>query len=356
MLTNILLYSLFFHFVWLEWALAASNETDRTRPPTTITKGVNITKPGCQRKCGNLTVPYPFGIGLGSGCSIDPWFDINCNTSFNPPKPYSAKGNLEVIDISDSQMRIKNWVAASCYNQLGNLTRANPVRIRLAPYFSFSDANKFTIEETGLISPAGVSLCSASEDLLDGYCTGIGCCQTSIPKGLQSFVASLGSLDNHTNVWSFDPCGYAFLAEQDSFTFHSSDLKDETFKNRTIENVPIVLDWVIGNQTCTEAQKSNDFACQKNSKCIDSDTDLGGYRCSCFEGYEGNPYLEPGCKDTNECENSPCDPQGICTNTPGTYNCSCPHGFIGDGTKDGRGCIKQTSPFPAMKFSLGTCE
>ncbi|KAK4418906.1 Wall-associated receptor kinase [Sesamum alatum] len=344
MIRSFLLCSLFFNFTWLQTALAASNKTNSSRAPTTITKGVNITKPGCQRKCGNLTVPYPFGIGIGSGCSIDPWFDINCNATFNPPKPFTSKGSLEVIEISDSQMRVKNLVAVSCYDQLGNLTTQNPrLRISLPPYFTFSDANKFTIvgcDDLALISGRDgsnftsgcVSLCSKREDLLDG------------------------SLGYHTDVWSFNPCGYTFLAEEESFTFHPSDLQDDTFKNRTIENVPIVLDWVIGNRTCSEAQKVNDFTCRENSICTDSDTRLGGYRCSCFEGYDGNPYLEPGCKDKNECESSPCDPQGTCTNTPDSFICSCPQGFIGDGKKDGRGCVKQTSPFPAMKLSLGTYE
>lgn len=146
------------------------------------------------------------------------------------------------------------------------------------------------------ITTACVSFCSAKEEILDGHCTGIGCCQTSMLKGLQGFFASVASLTNHTSVWSFNPCGYAFLAEKDRFTFHSSDLNDETFENRTIENVPILLDFVIGNKTCSEAQKSNDLACHKNNSCVDSDTNLGGYHCSCFEGYEGNPYLEPGCQ------------------------------------------------------------
>ncbi|XP_051131621.1 wall-associated receptor kinase 2-like [Andrographis paniculata] len=364
MLKIFLLYSFLFHFTWLHSALADSDKTNTARSPTTITKGLNISKPGCPSKCGKLAVPYPFGIGIGSGCSIGQAFDIKCDTSFSPPKPYKGTSGFEVISISNSQIRIKNLLASGCYNQNGNLTSRRVIEIFWESQFTFSDANKFTVvgcDDIALIGGMGgtdfssgcVSLCSRKEDILEGYCTGIGCCQTSIPNGLKGFSTTMMSIYKHIEVSSFNLCGYGFLAEENTFIFHSSDLSDAEFINRTRDNVPVVLDWVISNQTCSEAQKSNDYACRKNSKCIDSDTKSGGYHCTCFEGYEGNPYLDQGCNDKNECENSPCDPQGICTNIPGSYNCSCPHGFHGDGMKDGRGCVKHASSFPAVKFSLG---
>ncbi|XP_012844337.1 PREDICTED: wall-associated receptor kinase 1-like [Erythranthe guttata] len=307
MLSNIIFYYLFFHFVSVECALAVSNQTSTKRPPTTFTKGPNIAKPGCQSKCGNLTFPYPFGIGLGSGCSLHPTFDIRCDNSFNPPKSFLENINFEVIDVTDSQMRIKNFMISNCYNQRGNLTSQNTFRIGPLPLpFSLSDGNKFTIvgcddislqfgNEKGNSTNGCISVCSSREQILDGYCSGIGCCQSSIPKGLTSFSTSLGSINNHINVWSFNPCAFAFLAEQDTFTFHSSYLSDVTFKNKTIENVPILLNWVIRNETCDEARKFDDFACHKNSNCMNSDTGVNGYNCRCFDGYEGNPYLNPGC-------------------------------------------------------------
>lgn len=57
--------------------------------------------------------------------------------------------------------------------------------------------------------------------------------------------------------------------------------------------------------------------------------------------------------DVNECENNPCDEHGICTNTPGSYNCSCVDGYLGDGRKEGRSCIAQNSQFPVIKLALG---
>lgn len=271
----------------------------------TITKGANITKPGCPRQCGNLTVPYPFGVGLG--CAIGNWFEINCNTSFNPPKPFI--GQLEIYEISDSQLRISNVMAKKCYNQTGALVQENIAwtNLKTTPY-SFSELNKFTVigcDDFALITGSDdrnftsgcVSLCSKAEDVQDGYCSGIGCCQTSIPRGLKYYFASLSTLKNHTTVFSFDPCSYAFLGEQDRFIFRgASDFSDPNFQQRTLATVPIVLDWAIGNLSCSAAQKANDYACQANSYCVDSDTGLGGYRCSCNQGYEGNPYVSPGCQ------------------------------------------------------------
>ena len=279
--------------------IISTNET-----ASTISKGAIITKPGCPRQCGNLTVPYPFGVG--QGCGIGSWYEINCNTSFNPPRAF--QGGVQVYEITDSQVRISNSMAEKCYNQSGALIQQKSAWTDLggSPY-TFSEVNKFTVigcDDFALITGSEgrnftsgcVSLCSKAEDVLDGYCSGIGCCQTSVPKGLKYYFTSLSSLRNHTQTFSFNPCSYAFLGEQDRFTFHgASDFADPNFMQRTLGTVPIVLDWVLGNQSCAAAQKANDYACQGNSTCVDSDSGFGGYRCSCNKGYEGNPYLSPGC-------------------------------------------------------------
>ncbi|KAK3006378.1 LOW QUALITY PROTEIN: hypothetical protein RJ639_016592 [Escallonia herrerae] len=225
-------------------ALTSVTSTDNTTATTTITKVKTIAKPGCQTRCGNLTVPYPFGIGLGSGCSIGEWFDISCNTSFYPPKPFL--GSIEIYGISDTQLRVHNAVAKKCYNRTGGLVHENTSWTDLGktPY-SFSEANTFTVigcDDFALIdgddqrnfTSGCVSLWSKAEDVLNGSCSGIGCCQTSMPKGLNNYLTSLSSLKNHMGVWSFDPCSYAFLGELNSFTFRgASDFSDPDFKNRT---------------------------------------------------------------------------------------------------------------------------
>ncbi|KAK1386875.1 putative Wall-associated kinase 2 [Heracleum sosnowskyi] len=98
----------------------------------------------------------------------------------------------------------------------------------------------------------------------------------------------------------------------------------------------------VGNDSCTEAaQDTISFACKyPNSHCING-TRSTGYRCSCNEGFEGNPYLSPGCKDINECEQiDSCDQ--VCTNTYGSFICSCRNGYSADVSNPKR-CISKTS-------------
>lgn len=208
----------------------------------------------------------------------------------------------------------KNNVGSRCYDQAGVLINDDSINFSLGlTSFSFSDLNSLMVvgcDDLALIlgyegrnfTSGCISLCAKKEDIIEGYCSGIGCCQTSIPTGLKSFVSLTRSLNNHTNVSSFNPCGYLFLGEPDKFIFKSSDLSNSSFRNKVIEEVPVVIDWVIGNGSCTVAKKSADYACGENSVCVDSKTGLGGYRCSCKPGYQGNPYISPGCIDINESE------------------------------------------------------
>ncbi|KAF5750272.1 hypothetical protein HS088_TW03G00606 [Tripterygium wilfordii] len=292
---------------------------------------MDLYAPGCQKNCGNLTIPYPFGIG--EGCSLSEEFSITCNNSYNPPRPYLRLKRLEVMDISQHDLRIKNEVAYACYNeshpvQTNEILADTPINLNNTP-FTFSDtANRFTLlgcNSMALLAGDNMSLsgciskCNQTNDVDSGSCSSSGCCQAPVPQNLKVFQTLLMNENNYSKSWTFNPCTYAFIVDQASYSFEASDLYGHLDSLQKFRNAPVVIDWAIGNETCQEAQRNlGTYLCQRNSLCLESAS--RGYRCSCKPGYEGNPYLSPGCTDIDECAN-PNICKDKCINLPGSYQC-----------------------------------
>ncbi|KAL0323819.1 UNVERIFIED_CONTAM: Wall-associated receptor kinase-like 8 [Sesamum calycinum] len=203
----------------LSWTVAAIY-SDRS-----FADAPNIAKPGCLSKCGDLTVPYPFGIGIKANCSINPFFDINCNPSFDPPKAFL--GNLEVLGISETKVHIRNKLTSLCVDDFTPQDANFEMDLSGTP-FSFSNQNKLTVvgcnhvsfmSKLGTYISACVAVCSKPQELSNVSCTGIGCCQASIPKGLQYIDTTMMFLNKPSGDDNFNPCGYSFLAEQKQLHF-----------------------------------------------------------------------------------------------------------------------------------------
>ncbi|OAY73438.1 Wall-associated receptor kinase 2, partial [Ananas comosus] len=276
--------------------------------------------PGCPQRCGDVEIPYPFGIG--PNCSMEDGFTLNCTLSNGTYKPFL--GNIEFLNISLSlgQARITNHVSSQCYNAMSrNVTNNNSWYIDLggggAPYRFSSTLNKFTTvgcDSLAYITVSNaahgyttgcVSLCEDKESLTNGSCSGIGCCQTTIPNGIDYYDVSFANNFNSTNTSGFSPCSYAVLVEESAFKFKTSYVTTGELRNREL---PVVLDWAVRNKTCRQARRNRtSYACvSDNSECVDSGNGPG-YLCNCSKGYQGNPYLPPhGCQ--------------------GGYICSCPPG------------------------------
>nr|DAD42618.1 TPA_asm: hypothetical protein HUJ06_000848 [Nelumbo nucifera] len=345
-------------------------------PPTTAisissSSSVPMVKPHCKGKCGNVTVPYPFGLDDDPISCYREGFKLNCSTTLDPPQLYI--GNIEVLEISllPAQLRVLNYIGYDCYNSTDNDYHFPSINVSARP-FTFSDTgNRFTVigcdnyaRITGLNGRNFTSGCSMicndqQSGFINGSCSGIGCCQTSIPKGFKSFKLFINSYNNHTDVLVFNPCAYAFLVDSEWYNFSVSDLWGYMdFYNRNRQNVPMVLDWAIENYTCANVSRSDpSYACRSNSQCFNSPNGRG-YLCNCSLGYQGNPYLDDGCQDVDECadpaKNECKAPLAICTNMPGGYNCSCPDGMDGDGRKSGSGCTARPKKQSAvMQVALG---
>ncbi|KAJ3685243.1 hypothetical protein LUZ61_014407 [Rhynchospora tenuis] len=309
-------------------------------PSTTKTAESATLHPECPDNCGGISIPYPFGIG--ANCSMSEYFNISCNKTDNGTStPYIRDLKFFNINLSLGQARVESTISFQCYNI--TIKGVYPGidwwwNLSETPYRYNHELNKFVVIgcdtlaylnfSNGLYSYLGgcVSKCGNVESLTNGSCSGIGCCQISIPEGTNKISVYFDERYNNSEVYGFDPCGYAMLTEDETFTFNTNYI---TTDQLLLQNTSAIIDWAIGNTTCDIAKADNSsYACRSaKSVCLNSSSGLG-YLCNCSDGYQGNPYLEGGCQDINECaEQKPCSKPGKCHNTEGGYHCSCPFGW-----------------------------
>jgi hypothetical protein len=125
----------------------------------------------------------------------------------------------------------------------------------------------------------------------------MGCCQAAIPKEINSYGVVFEEKFNTSQIKNFSRCSYAVLVEASAFDFRTTYVTTGDFMESTGGTVPLVLDWVVGKETCQEARRNaTAYACVSgHSVCVDS-RNGPGYLCNCSRGYEGNPYLQGGCR------------------------------------------------------------
>ncbi|XP_050108742.1 putative wall-associated receptor kinase-like 16 isoform X5 [Malus sylvestris] len=277
------------------------------------------------------------------------------------------KGNLEITKISlhDGELQILQFAANDCYNAQGNRTGPNSPWFGVPPPYTISETKNMFVAVgcdtyayfTGYrgekeYTTGCMSECDNLGNAIDqrDTCSGVGCCQTKIPSGLQNRTVTLGSFNNYMDVQDSHRCSYAFLVQEGKFNFNNTSFRE---LNETTK-LPAIIDWVIGNESCDIAAKNEStFACKANSYCHNRSS--GGYICRCPSGYEGNPYLPGGCQDIDECKAPNACSMGTCINTPGNYTCKCPKGYKNDDPDKIR-CIKangRAKLSPLLIISLG---
>ncbi|KAG6626162.1 hypothetical protein CIPAW_15G028800, partial [Carya illinoinensis] len=315
--------------------------------------------PSCNRTCGNVSIPYPFGTS--KGCYLDSSFLIICNYSFQPPKPFlGVDHNIDVLNISpDGELRVSNLVFRRCQwwpefdnqpslSRISALLNLSKFSISLEKNSIFAVGCNFyayisgSHEQDYTFMSGCISFCGNSSGLVNGSCSGLGCCHSAIPENTTNYNLNVQSMyTNGSGRTSGQSCGLGFIGETQAYNFSTLDFTNLTKR----ETVPLVLDWAVGNKTCKDAQKSmTSYLCKAaNSSC--SEPHGRGYICKCPPGYQGNPYLPDEHKDIDECKDldrNPCNATATCTNTIGNYTCICPNGYEGDGRKPpGTGCSRK---------------
>ncbi|TVU09387.1 hypothetical protein EJB05_42858, partial [Eragrostis curvula] len=303
--------------------------------------------PGCQATCGGVDIPYPFGIG--ANCSRDEGFEIECSNGTTP---------VLSLSVEPSVARVRLPIAYQCYDASGyvNWTYASVAFNDKGVYRISDTRNELVVlgcntlayitskpaansSKTGYdydVYTGCVSYCTSIESTVDGQCKGVGCCRVDIPPGLTDNSITFGGY-THDHIYQFNPCSFSFLVDRDYYNYSRADLNMTDYKDKMM---PVWLDWAIrpspnatdNTLTCAEAMKNRtSYACKsRNSNCTEV-VNGPGYSCHCIDGYEGNPYIDGGCTNINECLNQtkyPC--HGHCEDREGYYDCKCPRGSRGN--------------------------
>ncbi|XP_006662191.2 wall-associated receptor kinase 5-like [Oryza brachyantha] len=396
----------------LRWLLLSATRTSQL-PPAGVAEaaevqgGGPITLPGCPDKCGGVSIPYPFGTK--AGCFL-PGFQIVCNDTFRPPRPFLANPKLDktspvlwIQDSCGSYGSTKNCGYSGSYMPVEFIDAWAPLgQARVYAAFSFdcsandvggswlrtqlidTATSPFILSRTGNLlvgigSRVQANLLGAwpgtTYGLDDGYlalcasvvnppavptdgapCVGIGCCQFDMPPDLRCSRTTVKVLKRSgPSPTPTNSCSFAMLVEKSWYNFSASDLHDDGFLRRNVERgVPVVLDFAIRDvdAACPAAGTPLPTACRSgNSTCANA-TNGPGYVCKCKDGYDGNPYIPDGCQDIDECAHRdvyPCSSDGICINRQGSYDCPCKPGWKGDGKA---GTCSEKIPLPA-KVAVG---
>lgn len=216
----------------------------------TVTKAERISKKGCNDRCGEISIPYPFGIG--TNCSLNKWYNIDCNSS----TPYlSALNNTEVLSVNQvysysGAVTVKVSTTFDCVRPVQHST---PVLSNESPFYISTFANKLFVEGCGInadvmVKKTIVASCSTicrNDTVSDrNNCFGIGCCQATFDMvdshhhNIKTFRLNVTGLEGPAGD---ETCRSAFLMDSSYFRAGFPIDKNNTY-------VPITLSWYSDTQ------------------------------------------------------------------------------------------------------------
>ncbi|CAD6246093.1 unnamed protein product [Miscanthus lutarioriparius] len=307
-----------------------------TTAGTTWTAVAAANMAGCESKCGDVEVPYPFGFGTSNGCHRA-GFEVTCDRAYRPPKLSlgSGGGGPEVLEISlrNSTVRVRSTVwsfpAAAAGTTSDARVDALPADLRQSSQYALSAARNslvlvgcgFQFQATAparqgnaartFTSCAPSCPGAAQRKLRHGPCDGAGCCEAPIPTtggGLtsSSFGVRFSWLQENATArrpaW-VAPGANVFMVEHEWWRDRENVVPVKLSLlsaggNATGFVIPAFLDWALNtSSSCAAAAKMPGFGCvSRNSECLNATGSADGYFCRCKDGYNGNPYVRGGCR------------------------------------------------------------
>ncbi|KAG8057086.1 hypothetical protein GUJ93_ZPchr0002g24096 [Zizania palustris] len=263
-------------------------------------------RPGCPSKCGDVDVPFPFGIGHQCALHTRYDFKIDCLSAHDgTSRPFFRGNEVTKISAEEGKAWMNMNISSYCYDSSSGTmkNRSASADFSDSPYW-ISEDNKvvvigcqtFAYMEINFVLTACTLTCNEDYIPTDGECSGSGCCQLDFPKGTWYYNTHFSENYNTSKIWKSSPCSYVAVIETTAFSFKANYVNSTVFYDTYGGATPVVLDWIVTMETCDTAKRnSTSYACiSENSNCVAEPK--GGYRCKCSDGYQGNPYIQDGCK------------------------------------------------------------
>ncbi|KAK7841235.1 wall-associated receptor kinase-like 2, partial [Quercus suber] len=286
-----------------------------------------IAKPDCNSSCGNLEIPYPFGIG--PDCYMDKLFEVVCNGTSSSAKAFLTSIDKEVLQINISsytsypavQVQMPIIYSKGCRSSGSDAAldiSGSPFNFSYSynTFISVGCDNFATITGLGPVVFGCKSHCNKSNIVEGTRCSGFNCCESiNFPSNQQKFHVEFRSI-NESKAREEKACKYAFLVDQNWLKSNKPDPSSV----QHWETVPVVLEWAISVRTNVSRNMFESHKKRRDVGCSfsDDDMDFDSFTCQCAYGYQGNPYLPRGY--INECESKNLDqcPHYLeCENTEG---------------------------------------
>ncbi|KAF8697296.1 hypothetical protein HU200_035885 [Digitaria exilis] len=306
--------------------------------PLSSSQDLQIGLPGCPTSCGDVSVPYPFGIA--PGCSLA-GFGLTCDTTHTPPLLLVSNSTLQVTGVSldNSTVRVlgpavnfsqmlRNGTAWTTISYWGGL----PWGLGFdGPYVSSEARNEFIVWGCNIFAElrlGSAQLITSCGSVCDGpgpgnyadnecalryngsrhcgRCYGVSCCQMPVPIGSTFYFVRLTSmLDSEED--------FAAVIAEEGWLDRGVAAEAARSSGEMKATVPVVLAWAIAGSSAQPAvneTRDGDATCPTDldstgchssySSCTNelsnNDRRRRSYTCKCWHGYQGNPYLPDGCQ------------------------------------------------------------
>ncbi|KAH1081582.1 hypothetical protein J1N35_021343 [Gossypium stocksii] len=238
---------------------------------------IPIAKPRCNDTCGQVRVPYPFGIG--PNCYGDSLFEVLCNETLSPPTTLLKKINMEVLNFSYVPeyssiefVRVKSPVISKNCSRRETEQRVN---LTGSPFFYSETRNKFVAA---------------------------GCNNRALMAGIKPKIVGV----NQIVLMATHSLEFLALIKLAIVWFDFNIENSSRLQNT--EYVPALLDWSLPPE---------DYSTSR----LPHTSNYSG-RLYCSYGYWGNPYLPYGRHDIDEClEDKRRCGDDTCVNKPGYFVC-----------------------------------